>query len=184
MRFFKILFLLLFLFAINIHFNVKPHIYAVKQDTHLVPYRSSIRHIFQSHSDSMTKAEILEASNEILYLIHEYNMNPEEDLAPLMCLYWQESRFNPRSENPHSSAKGFGQILMSLHGHKFKHRSDWSDVEENLYVSFMILNGSYNRGIKNPKERWIRTLSAYQGSSSAARYTLRKWEYFKQQLAI
>lgn len=122
------------------------------------------------------------ASNQLLYMMNVYGMT-ERDLPYLLALYYQESRFNPLAANPRSSARGFGQILMSLHRGKFE-RADWRDVEQNIYVSFLILEGPYTRnaGVENLYTRWYNILRCYCGTAQNARNALRHVSTFEELL--
>ena len=129
----------------------------------------------------LTEEQAYLAANEILYLIGEYEMNIEEDLPYILSLYYQESKFDPLAKNPTSSARGFGQILISMHNHKFDEvEGDWRDIEANIYVSFQIL--SYDPDITNPRSRWINALTGYCGSRLAAINTVRHHEHFEDLL--
>lgn len=117
-------------------------------------------------------------ANEILYQVSVYEMNQDEDLPYILSLYYQESGFNPLAANPTSTARGVGQILMSIHGHKFDSYEDWKDPAKNIAVSFQILYGGYNSDLK-PSQRWSRALRRYCGTSSNANNALRHVPRFK-----
>jgi hypothetical protein len=129
----------------------------------------------------LTEEQAYLAANQILYLMGEYGMDIDEDLPYILSLYYQESKFDPLARNSQSSARGFGQILTSLHQSKFDALdSDWTDVEANIYVSFQIF--AYHPDITNPYSRWVRALTGYCGSYSAAVNTVRHHSLFEETL--
>ena len=105
-------------------------------------------------------------SNEIIYQMGVYGMDQYEDMPYILALYYQESTFNPLAKNPRSSARGVGQILMSLHSWKFDEYNDWMNIEDNIAVSFQILHGSYDPD-RALGPRWRQVYRTYSGGACA-----------------
>jgi hypothetical protein len=116
------------------------------------------------HSSGCSEYDAYAIANEIFYQISVYNMS-ESDIPYLLALFYCESRFNPLAANPRSSARGVGQILLSVHGHKFENLDDWRNPADNIAVAFRIIAGAYDSGLE-PTERWRRIYRAYSGGAS------------------
>lgn len=85
----------------------------------------------QSHSQpvktvKVVKVEVpvvLNSPEKVALFVNE--MMEKRQAQCLLWIYYQESRLNPKAKNPHSSAKGIGQLLDSTYKNiGLKHSSD------------------------------------------------------------
>ncbi|MBU1067825.1 lytic transglycosylase domain-containing protein [Patescibacteria group bacterium] len=120
-------------------------------------------------------------ANEIVYQMTCYEIDQYENMPYVLAMFYQESRFNPLAANPRSTARGVGQILMSMHGYKFENYEDWKDPAENIALSFRILMGNYNENL-NLDTKWRRAFGAYCGNEASARNVLRHVDRFARLL--
>jgi hypothetical protein len=137
--------------------------------------------VFDKAKDIISREEAWEIANEIVYQMSVYGMYTAEDMPYVLALFYQESRFNPRVANSSSSARGIGQIMMSLHHRKFDRYEDWSNISDNIAVAFQLINGGYNGNLP-PELRWWQVLRRYCGNESNARNALRHVRMFKELL--
>ena len=167
--------------------------YCLAEEVEVISYQDplvdQLAEVILSHHQTINRQQIelsyeeaREAANEIVYLVDEYDMDRQEDIPRILSLFYQESKFDCRAENSQSSAKGIGQILMSLHSDKIEQCGVWQEPACNIFVAFQIF--SYNSSIEDPRTRWINALTGYCGSRSAAISSLRHTPIFQRELMM
>ena len=157
-----------------------PYTSSTSESESLVNPLSDIIFDYMKYPDEETSFII---ANEIVYQSDLYGFN-SEDIPYILALFYAESNFNSLARNPNSSASGIGQILMSMHGHKFENYEDWKDPKKNLAVAFMILNGAKNSylDVEDQDKQWFCIYKQYCGKAAYARNALRHVEMFEESI--
>ena len=122
-------------------------------------------------------------ANEIIYQMNKYEIT-QDSLPFILALFYTESHFNPNAANYTSSARGIGQIMMSLHSDKFKNYEDWKNPACNIAVAFQLINGGYGnyKSIEDLSEKWYLIFKRYCGRSSYARAAMDNVEMFQKEI--